>query len=217
MLAHQFDDPAQQKEAATLGMWAFLATEVMFFGGALTAFVVYRSFYAHAFAQAAREHMHIAAGTINTAVLLTSSLTVALSVYFASHGQKKPLVYMLLATIALAVIFLGIKAYEYTSEYHEHLVPGLNFEYPPHHHEHPEHLTANPKNVELFFCFYFILTGIHALHMIVGLGLFTWLTIKASRGRFSAEYYNPVEVCGLYWHFVDLVWIFLFPLLYLLH
>ena len=216
-LAHQFEDLAQQKEAATLGMWAFLATEVMFFGGALTAFVVYRSFYADAFGQASREHMHIIAGTINTAVLLTSSLTVALSVYFASHGQRKPLVFMLLATIALAVVFLGIKAYEYTSEYKEHLVPGLNWEYPPHHAEHPEKLTAPAHNVELFFCFYFFLTGLHALHMIIGTGIFSVITWRAWRGRYSPEYYNPVECAGLYWHFVDLIWIFLYPLLYLLH
>jgi cytochrome c oxidase subunit 3 len=216
-LAHQFEDSAQQKEAATLGMWAFLATELMFFGGALTAFAVYRSFYADAFAQASREHMHIIAGTINTAVLLTSSLTVALSVYFASHGQRKALILMLLATIALALIFLGIKAYEYTSEYNEHLVPGLNWAYPPHHHEHAEKLTASPPHVELFFCFYFFLTGLHALHMIIGVGIFALITYRAWRGRYSSDYYNPVECCGLYWHFVDLVWIFLFPLLYLLH
>ena len=216
-LAHQFEDAAQQKEASTLGMWAFLATELMFFGGALTAFVVYRSFYADAFAQASREHMHIIAGTVNTAVLLCSSLTVALSVYFASHNQRKALVIMLLATIALALVFLGVKAYEYTSEYNHQLVPGMNWEYPPHHHEHAERLTANPRNVELFFCFYFFLTGLHALHMIVGVGIFSFITYKAWRGAYSADYYNPVEVCGLYWHFVDLVWIFLFPLLYLLH
>lgn len=216
-LAHQFEDLAQQKEAATLGMWAFLATELMFFGGALTAFVVYRTFYADAFREASREHMHIWAGTINTAVLLTSSLTVALSVYFASHGQRRALIVMLLATIALALVFLGVKAYEYTSEYNHHLVPGLNFEYPPHHFEHPERLTANPRNVELFFCFYFFLTGLHALHMIIGVGVFSFITYKAWRGAYSSEYYNPVECSGLYWHFVDLVWIFLFPLLYLLH
>jgi len=216
-LAHQFDDLAQQKEASTLGMWAFLATEVMFFGGALTAFVIYRTFYSEAFAQASREHMHIWAGTFNTVILLTSSLTVALSVHFASHGQRKMLVLMLLATIALALIFLGVKAYEYTSEYNHHLVPSLNWEYPPHHHPHPEKLTANPHNVELFFVFYFILTGIHALHMIIGVGVFAFITFRAWRGRYSQEYYNPVEVAGLYWHFVDLVWIFLFPILYLLH
>jgi cytochrome c oxidase subunit 3 len=216
-LAHQFEDLAQQKEAATLGMWAFLATELMFFGGALTAFVVYRSFYADAFAEASREHMNIAAGTINTAVLLCSSLTVAMGVHFAKHGEQRKLVFMLLATIGLAIVFLGVKAFEYYTEYRHGLVPGINFHYPPHHFEHPERLTASPPHVELFFCFYFFLTGLHALHMVIGVGIFSFITFRAWRGRFTPEYYNPVEVSGLYWHFVDLVWIFLFPLLYLLN
>lgn len=216
-LAHQFEDAAQQKEASTLGMWAFLCTEVMFFGGALTTFVVYRSFYARDFAEASREHMNIPLGTINTAILLCSSLTVALSVYFASHGQRRRLVFMLLATIVLAIAFLCIKATEYYLEYRHELVPGLNFHYPPPHDPHPERLTASPPHVELFFSFYFFLTGLHALHMIIGIGIFSFITFRAWRGRYSEEYYNPVEVSGLYWHFVDLVWIFLFPLLYLLH
>jgi len=216
-LAHQFEDAAQQKEAATLGMWAFLSTELMFFGGALTAFVIYRSFYSTDFAEASREHMNIVAGTINTAVLLCSSLTVALSVHFAKHGDRRNLVFMLLATIGLAIVFLGIKAFEYHEEYVHELVPGLNFHYPPPHFEHPERLKASPPHVELFFSFYFFLTAVHALHMIIGVGVFSFITFRAWRGRYTAEYYNPVEVCGLYWHFVDLVWIFLFPLLYLLH
>jgi cytochrome c oxidase subunit 3 len=217
ILAHQFDDLAQQKEASNLGTWAFLATELMFFGGALTAFVVYRTFYADAFAQASREHMSIPLGTINTAVLLCSSLTVAMGVHYASHGQQRKLIFMLLATIGLALAFLCIKATEYYIEYSHQLVPGLNFHYPPHHHAHPERLTASPPHVELFFCFYFFLTGLHALHMIVGVGIFSFITWKAWRGKYSEQYYNPVECSGLYWHFVDLVWIFLFPLLYLLH
>jgi cytochrome c oxidase subunit III len=219
ILSHQFDDLAQQKEASTLGMWAFLATEVMFFGGVFTAFVIYRSFpqYSEAFAQASREHMHVWLGTINTAILLCSSLTVAMAVHFASHGSRKMLIIMLLATIALALAFVGVKAVEYYSEWKHHLVPGINFEYPPHHHPHPERLTANPPYVKLFFYFYFFMTGLHALHMIIGVGIFAVITWQAWRGKFSERYYNPVEISGLYWHFVDLVWIFLFPLLYLLH
>jgi cytochrome c oxidase subunit 3 len=219
ILSHQFDDLAQQKEASTLGMWAFLATEVMFFGGVFTAFVIYRSFpqYGIAFAQASREHMNIPLGTINTAVLLCSSLTVALSVHFASHGRRKALIIMLLATIGLALTFLIIKAFEYYLEYKHGLFPGLNFHYPPHDHPDPARLTANPAYVQLFFYFYFIMTGIHALHMIIGVGVFAFITAQAWRGRYSENYYNPVEISGLYWHFVDLVWIFLFPLLYLLH
>src|SRR5207253_3270650 len=159
-LAHQFEDLAQQKEAATLGMWAVLATELMFFGRALTAFVVYRSFYSRDFAEASREHMNIAAGTINTAVLLCSSLTVALGVHFAKHGERRKLVSMLLTTIGLALIFLCVKAYEYHEEYSHELVPGLNFHYPPPHDPHRERLSASPPHVELFFSFYFFLTGL---------------------------------------------------------
>ena len=213
-LAHQFEDLAQQKEAATLGMWAFLSTELMFFGGALTAFVIYRSFYADSFAHASR-HLSIPLGTINTAVLLCSSLTVAMGVHFAKLGERRKLIFMLLSTIVLAIIFLCIKATEYYIEYRHELIPGLNFHYPPHHQTVP--LTVNPANVELFFCFYFFLTALHALHMIIGIGIFSFVTFRAWRGRFTPEYFNPVEVSGLYWHFVDLIWIFLFPLLYLLH
>jgi cytochrome c oxidase subunit 3 len=233
LVAHHFDDAVQQHEAATLGMWAFLATEVLFFGALLVAYAVYRHYYFPEF-KLASEHFLISwLGGVNTAVLLCSSLSVVLAVHAAQHGEQKALLKMLVATIVLGAMFLGIKATEYTIDYHEGLVPGRFF----HPHLEPEiqdsivrermalspHLTPDGaklfviERLELFMGFYFVLTGIHATHMIIGLGLFAWLAYRTRRGDFGAgKNNNPVEICGLYWHFVDLVWIFLFPLLYLI-
>jgi cytochrome c oxidase subunit 3 len=236
-VAHHFDDEVQQHEAATLGMWAFLATEVLFFGGLFTAYAVYRHYYFEEFAHASRHFLIWWLGAINTAVLLVSSLTVALAVHAAQNGEQKTLVRMLIYTLVLGCAFLGIKATEYTIDYRDGLVPGRFFH--PNREENlkPEHeqklieemvarsngvmspqqaRTALLRHLELFMGFYFVLTGIHATHMLVGLGLFAWLIHHARKGRFTREWSNPVEICGLYWHFVDLVWIFLFPLLYLI-
>ena len=211
-VAHHFDDEVQQHEAATLGMWAFLATEVLFFGGLFTAYAVYRHYYFEEFMHASKHFLIWWLGAINTGVLLVSSLTVALAVHAAQNGEQKKLVRMLVFTVILGTMFLGIKAIEYTLDYHEGYVPGRFF--------HPElegeAAKLNRAHLELFMGFYFVLTGIHATHMIVGLGLFAWLIYNARKGRFTREWSNPVEICGLYWHFVDLVWIFLFPLLYLI-
>jgi cytochrome c oxidase subunit III len=203
-LAHQFDDPAQQHEASNLGMWAFLLTEVMFFGGLFVAYTVYRTAYLAGFI-AGSQHLNVLLGTLNTAVLLSSSLTMALAVHAAQEGHTRPLIRFLLCTMFLGLVFLGIKGYEYTLEYHESLVPALNFAY----------TGLHASQVKLFMVFYFVMTSLHALHMLIGLGLLTVLVILAWRGRFSTEYHTPVEVIGLYWHFVDIVWIFLYPLLYL--
>ena len=204
-LAHQFDDVEQQRDAATLGMWVFLVTEVMFFGGMFTAYVVYRSLFPAAFGHASN-HLDVRLGTTNTAVLITSSLTMALAVYAAEIGRRRALLWSLAATMALGSTFLCIKFYEYAHKFHEGLVPGPAFTY------------AGPdaKQAELFFSVYFVMTGVHALHMVIGVGLLTWLVLGARRGRFGPTYNTPVELCGLYWHFVDVVWIFLFPLLYLI-
>jgi cytochrome c oxidase subunit III len=210
-LAHHFDDLAQQREADTLGMWAFLATEVMFFGAVFLAFAVYRFSYPRPFAEAAH-HLKMWMGAINTGVLLCSSFTVALSVHHAQEGDRKKLVRFLLLTIALGAAFLCIKAFEYYLEYREHLVPGINYHYG---HE-PNQTLHYAGPVRIFFSFYFIMTAIHATHMIIGLVIFGIIAVQAQRGRYSPDYYNSVEISGLYWHFVDLVWIFLFPLLYLL-
>lgn len=202
--AHQFDDAAQQHEASWLGMWVFLATEVMFFGGMFLGYTIYRSAYPLGFAGASN-HLDIALGTINTAVLICSSFTMALAVRSAQLGARKPTIIFLILTMILGAVFLGIKFTEYYAKFEEHLVPGSAFAYEG----------SQAYAAEIFFSFYFAMTGMHALHMIIGLGLLTTLIIKTARGSFSALYNTPVELIGLYWHFVDIVWIFLFPLLYL--
>ncbi|MEP6663047.1 MAG: cytochrome c oxidase subunit 3 family protein, partial [Verrucomicrobiota bacterium] len=203
IVAEQFDDAEQQHSVATLGMWTFLATEVLFFGGLFLAYAVYRHAYSDAFAVAS-QHTHIIFGTLNTAILLTSSLTMALAVAAAKEGNAKSISRWLLATIVFALGFLVVKGFEYHSEIGERLLPGANFS-----HELPEH-------AEIFFYLYWVMTGLHALHIIIGIGLLGVMTWLARRGKFSAAYHNPVEVSGLYWHFVDIVWIFLYPLLYLI-
>ncbi len=204
-VAEQFDDLDQQHTASTLGMWVFLATEVLFFGGMFAGYLVYRTLYGGAFAVASRE-MNLILGSVNTAVLLCSSLTMALAVHAAQQSERKRTILFLLLTIALGMTFLGIKAVEYAQKFQEHLVPWLDFGVEG----------ADAIHVRMFFVLYFLLTGFHALHLTIGVGVLTVMTVKASRGRFSSAYYSPVEISGLYWHFVDIIWIFLFPLLYLI-
>jgi cytochrome c oxidase subunit 3 len=204
-LAHQFDSLEQQKEAATLGMWVFLVTEVLFFGGLFCAYTVYRAWYPEAFA-AASHTLDVTLGTINTAVLITSSLTMALAVHAAQLGQRRLLMIFLVLTMALGAAFLGIKSVEYYHKFAEHHVPGPSFQFEK------EHV----RQAQIFFSLYFIMTGLHALHMVIGLGIMLVMLWLAWRGTITREYYSPIEVSGLYWHFVDIVWIFLFPLLYLL-
>ncbi len=203
-VAHQFDDAAQQYEASTLGMWAFLVTEIMFFGGLFAGFFVYVLGHTSAFAEGSR-HLDLILGTVNTAVLLGSSLTMALAVRSAQQGHRSGQVAFLALTIALGLVFLGIKGVEYTHKFEQHLVPGRHFGMEGPH----------AQFAQLFFSFYFAMTGVHALHMVVGIALLSWLTVNAWRGKYTREYFTPVEVSGLYWHFVDVVWIFLFPTLYL--
>ena len=205
-LAHQFDSLAQQSEAATLGMWVFLVTEVLFFGGLFCTYAVYRAWYPQAFAAASHE-LDVTLGTINTAVLITSSLTMALGVHAAQLGQRKLLMIFLVLTMALGATFLGIKSVEYYQKFVEHHVPGPSF-----HFEEPQYAV----HAQIFFSLYYLMTGLHALHMIIGVGVVLVLLVKAWRGRYTIEYHTPVEISGLYWHFVDIIWIFLFPLLYLI-
>jgi cytochrome c oxidase subunit 3 len=205
VVAHQFDDAEQQFEASALGMWAFLATEVLFFGGLFISYAVYRAYYPQAFAEASN-HLDIVLGTVNTAILIGSSLTMVLAVYSARFGGRRAQVVFLLATLVLGLVFLGIKGLEYAHKFEEHLVPGHDFSFPG----------KEAAHAQIFFSLYFAMTGMHALHMVIGAGLLIMLAVRAGRGRFSAAYYTPVEIVGLYWHFVDIVWIFLFPLLYLL-
>ncbi len=194
----------QQAEAATLGMWIFLVTEVMFFGGLFTAYLLYRVWYPEAWSEGSEE-LDIVLGGINTAVLIGSSLTMAMAVRSAQTGFKKATVTYLLLTMALGLTFLVIKFFEYKHKYDLGHIPGPNF-----HYEGP-----HAGQVEIFISLYFAMTGLHALHMIIGFGIMSVITWMALKNRFSPQWYTPVEMAGLYWHFVDIVWIFLFPLLYL--
>jgi cytochrome c oxidase subunit 3 len=203
--AHQFDSLEQQREASSLGMWVFLLTEVMFFGGMFTAYAVYWSSYPEAFGEASR-HLDITLGTLNTGVLLVSSLAVAFAVQASEHGNARRAEAFLLATMALGAGFLAVKGYEYLHKVEEMLIPGtaaFQFE------------GADPRHAEIFFSFYFTMTGMHALHMIIGIVIMGVLVIQTRRGLYDRDYYFPIETTGLYWHFVDIVWVFLFPLLYL--
>jgi cytochrome c oxidase subunit 3 len=204
-LAHHFDDLDQQHAAAELGMWVFLVTEFMFFGGLFTAYMAYHDWYAHDFA-AGSHTMHVVLGTINTAVLLTSSLSMALAVHAAAQGRRTMLIAMLLATIALGTVFLGIKAYEYHEKYVEGLVPFISssrFE------------TKPDVGLEEFLNLYFLMTGVHAAHMVIGIAILGTLVVSALRYRLPVERSVLVHNVGLYWHFVDLVWVYLFPFFYL--
>ena len=204
-LQHHFDNMAQQMEASTLGMWTFLVTEIMFFGGLFMAYLVYRYQSPQGF-QEASHHLDIFWGTLNTALLIISSLTMAFAVRAAQTSQKpKTQVMWLVSTMILGAGFLVIKAIEYTDKFTHHIVPGPHFQWEG----------LYPKPAEQFYSLYFAMTGLHALHMVIGLGIMTVITIMAWKKQFDREYYTPVEVAGLYWHFVDIVWIFLFPLLYL--
>lgn len=282
-LQHQFEDMKQQEESVSIGMWMFLVQEIMFFGGLFTAYLVFRSRFPMAFA-AGSNHLDAFWGGLNTLVLIVSSLTMALTVYFAQKGNRNMQMIMIVLTMLFGTTFLGVKVIEYTDKYEHGLVPvqGWNKRIKEGEHKEATSITLpfetraiasesstngaavaqhpNPRGefqidvekdmklpklaedgkfltaaeqtgyysngvldpekfrdkVRIFFYIYFVMTGLHALHMIIGLGIMSWLLWMAWRNSFSAEYYAPVEMSGLYWHFVDIVWIFLFPLLYLL-
>jgi cytochrome c oxidase subunit III len=236
LVVHHFMDLDQQREAATLGMWIFLATEVMFIGAIFVAYFTYR--LQHDYFQAFRDgsqNLIMLIGFVNTLVLLTSSLTVVLAIRAAQMGNKKWVFWHLVLTFILGCMFFGFKVVEYTADYKEHLWPAwpnwtearekagdkyflpdkVGFEtknLTPHEYD---LLQTKLDHARLFYRFYYSLTGLHAFHMLVGLGIFLFLIVKAHRGKFTPEDHIQVEICGLYWHFVDIVWIFLFPLLYL--
>lgn len=205
-LAHHFADYEQQHEAAEVGMWLFLATEFMFFGGVFLGYLVYRWSYPEDFAYGSH-HMDRTLGTINTAVLLTSSLTMALAVGAARQAARTRLLWLLGATMLLGVVFLGIKAFEYHHKYEEQMIPFAGFPLAP-------EVAARP-GLMAFLNLYFVMTGLHAFHMLIGLGLMTYLLIGAWRGGVLGERAIIVHNAGLYWHFVDLVWVYLFPFFYL--
>ncbi|HRX84649.1 MAG TPA: cytochrome c oxidase subunit 3 family protein [Phycisphaerae bacterium] len=204
-LAQQFDDLPQQHEAATLGMWVFLATEILMFGGLFTAFTAYRATYPHAF-EVGSEHLYRWIGVGNTAVLLLSSLFVALAVHAIKHGDNRACTRDLVVAAALGVVFLGLKSIEYTLDIREGLLPWYHF--------HPE--GANDAATKLFLVFYWFMTGLHAVHVTIGIVLLLFFAALCRRGEYDTEWHNPIEMVGLYWHFVDIVWIFLLPTLYLI-
>ena len=205
-LQHHFVDSDQQFDAAKMGMWVFIVNEILFFGGLFCAYIVFRAWYPDLFTMAAKE-LNPIWGAVNTLVLIGSSLTVAMAIRSAQKNQIKGLKINLLITIALACVFLLIKYFEYSHKLHIGIWPGVeNYTY-----EGVDHPLAH-----VFFSIYYVMTGVHAVHIIIGIGLMIWMYIRASRNEFGSEYYTPVEITGLYWHLVDIIWIFLFPLLYLI-
>lgn len=232
-LAHQFEHPEQQRQSSTLGMWLFLITEVMFFGGLFCGYTIYRWQFPEAWVVGSHL-LDMFWGGFNTIVLLVSSLTMVLAVWSAQTNKRKACAFWIIATMVLGFVFLGVKVIEYSSKIEHHLVPNASFHFDPEHVEHyisvkpwaaflyvaghqfKEALSVvNPDHVKLFYSLYFTMTGLHAIHMIIGEGIMAVMLWMCLKGRFNSDYYNPLEVSGLYWHFVDIVWIFLFPLLYL--
>lgn len=213
-LLHHFATPGQQRDSASLGMWIFLGTEVMFFGGLFCAYLIYRLKYFPEFA-AASQTLDWKLGMTNTIVLICSSLTVVLAIWASQRAKRSLLLFNLVLTILLGFGFLGIKSIEYKEKFERHHVPGPHFIF-------EEKVPgssgqmANPSHAQIYFSLYFIMTGLHALHMIIGIGIFAWLLWAAWKGRFTPDYNTPLEMGGLYWHFVDIIWIYLFPLLYLI-
>ncbi len=239
VLKHHFDNLEQQHSAERLGMWMFLVTEVLFFGGLFCAYTAYRIWFPHEF-EFASSKLILWIAVLNTALLITSSLTMTFAIRAAQLGQKKSLINYLVITFLLGAAFLGFKAFEYYTDYQEKYVPGPIFQkaYADAQHDlthghHPEHSPAaelaehnagkqpgdagylSPQRVQLFLCLYYIMTGIHGIHILVGLGCIAWLVLEAGLNRIPRENYSTVEVVSLYWHLVDMIWLFLMPLLYL--
>ena len=213
-LHHHFVSSEQQFDAAKLGMWLFLITEVLLFSGMFVAYTVYRVWHPEVFANAS-ELLDWRLGGLNTLVLLASSFTVALSIHFAQKDEKEKVMVLLILTLLCAAAFMVVKYFEYSGKFAHGVFPGAG--YAPH----GESPGLNYADYDFpyaaqFFSIYFVMTGIHGFHVLIGMGLFTWLITRVARGHFSAEYYTPIELTGLYWHLVDIIWIFLFPLLYLI-
>jgi len=204
----QFDTEEQQKDCSTLGMWIFLITELMFFGGMFMAYTIYRQMYPHVFAVTSSS-LDAALGAANTCVLLLSSFTMVMGVRSGQLGKRKAIVMWLIITLIFGCAFLGIKGVEWNNKFVEHHVPGTDF--------HFEGLSQGEQgHAQIFFSLYFAMTGLHALHMVVGVGMLLWLIMRTRQGQYTADYFTPIDLGGLYWHFVDIIWIFLFPLLYLI-
>lgn len=212
VLKHHFDSLEQQHAAERLGMWMFLATEVLFFSGLFGAYTVYRYYYAHEF-EVASSHLNRYFATFNTFLLVTSSLTMTFAIRSAKKGDFRSLVQNLLLTAALGTGFMVVKGFEYAQDFEEGLVPGTYFS--PELKSKLAEQGLDVGKVQLFLCFYYIMTGIHGIHLIVGIGCVLWLVLEAYRGTIPPENYSTVDVVSLYWHLVDAIWLFLMPLLYL--
>ncbi len=204
-VAHHFANASQQRDSAKFGMWIFLITEMLLFGGLFTAYSVYRAMHVEMFINA-HKFLDVQLGTINTLVLITSSLTMALAIRSIQLNQKSKSAWFLLTTLILAAVFLGIKYFEYSHKIHLGQLPGKFYTFQG----------VEGSNPHIFFSVYFVMTGLHGIHVIMGMAVILFLFVKTLRGHYSAEYFNPIENTGLYWHLVDLVWIYLFPLLYLI-
>lgn len=217
LLHHHFDDLDQQREANTIGMWSFLVTEVMMFGGLFFVYTLYRWTYGGAYIYGSH-HMNWKLGAANTAVLLVSSLTMAMAVHSAALKDKKKLLGFLFITFLLGITFLVVKYFEWSHDYHLGLVPFFNWHFfnNPQHVAQAAEMSAAPQNVRLFFIVYFCMTGLHAIHMIAGLIMLITFMLMARKGSFTNGNDQPIEIGGLYWHLVDIIWVFLFPLLYLI-
>ena len=219
---HHFETEEQQREAGSFGMWLFLLTEIMFFGGMFFAYLLYRNWYYPAFA-AASNQLSVPLGAFNTAVLISSGFCMALGVWASEVKKKGFLVLMLILTTFFGLVFLGVKAIEYHEKYEKHHIPGANFSVAEFVNPAAYGIKEEPlapdmaEKTQIFFFLYFAMTGMHALHMVIGIGLLAWLLLRAQRGDFTNGYVAPIENFGLYWHFVDIVWLFLFPLLYLIN
>lgn len=203
-LREQFSNPQQQRDTATTGMWVFLATEVMFFGGLFASFAIYRMYYTQGFLEGSHG-MTLMIGSINTAVLFTSSLTMSLAIHSISNGKQVRTYWLLLLTIFLGILFLSLKFTEYFIHYQEHKVPGIWFET----HD-PE-----PGPEQLFYFFYFAMTGLHVIHLSIGIGIVATMAFRTALGRFNSFYHTAIDIAGLYWHFVDIIWLFLFAIFYI--
>ena len=219
---HHFETQEQQREAGTFGMWLFLLTEIMFFGGMFFAYLLYRNWYNPAFV-AGSNQLSIPLGTANTAILISSGFFMALAVWAAEVKKKNLLVIYLVLTTLFGLAFLGVKYFEYKEKFELHHIPGASFDVSQFINPHAYGLKEEPlapdmaQKTQVFFFLYFAMTGMHALHMVIGIALLVWLMWRANRGEFTAGYVAPIENFALYWHFVDIVWIFLFPLLYLIN
>jgi cytochrome c oxidase subunit 3 len=204
--AHHFESAVHEYETSKQGVWTFLCTEIVMFGGLFVGYAFFHHLYPELFKQGSK-YLDWRLGALNTVVLLTSSLTMALGIYYAQRREKNKSVLMLALTLVCGCIFLGVKYMEYSHKIHEGLLPGSWF--------HGEIGPDQVKNLPLYFSFYFMMTGLHGIHVLIGMGLILWVLIRTNRGEFGPDYYTPVEGVGLFWHLVDLVWIYLFPLLYL--